>query len=318
MNILTTGLSGLVGSRIQEVLQNDCSFEDIHLNGRVEIQDSDAVKKRFEESSAKYVLHLAAKADPDECEKDREEIKKLSLSAQAGNEVIKEKNQLNISAINSDDWKGSSSAFAVNVVGTKNISESALATGKKLIYISTDYVFSGDTKNMYTEESVPDPVNYYGLTKYWGEQIVQNIYPDAIIARIAVPYGSRSTKKLDIVARMRQRFEKNEAISGIEDQLVTPTFIDDIAHSIKLLFEKNISGIVNVVGSSSISPYEIALAIAGVFNYDKHLIKAVTMKDFYINRARRPQYTVLSNDKLKNLGYTPRTFDKGIEQLNAQ
>jgi len=313
MNILTTGLSGLVGSRIQEVLQNECSFEDIHLNGRVAIQDRDAIQKRFENSTSPFVLHLAAKADPDECEKEKDSD--LTRVRQSG---IETGDKIDASKINASDWKDSTSAFAINVVSTKNIAEACVATNKKLIYVSTDYVFSGETKESYTEESTPAPVNYYGLTKYWGEQAVSNICEDAIIARIAVPYGSHSAKKLDIVARLRQRLEKNEPVSGIENQSITPTFIDDIAHSIKLLFEKNYSGIVHVVGSSHLSPYEVALAITDVFNYDKHLVTSAHMNDFYQNRAIRPQYTNLSNDKLKHLGLTPRTFVAGLKEIKAQ
>lgn len=308
MNILTTGLSGRVGSRIQEVLSEDI-FEDVHVNGRVPIQDKDAVLKRFQESTASFVLHLAAKTDPDECEKDKQEIEKLR------NGVIKENNILNVQAINSDDWKDLNSAFAVNVVGTKNIAESCVATRKKLLYISTDYVFSGKTKDVYTEESVPDPVNYYGLTKYWGEQVVKSICPDAIISRIAVPYGSNSTKKMDVVSRIRKRLEKNEEVLGIEDQSITPTLIDDIAYAIRLLFEKNVSGIVHIVGSSHLSPFEIALAIADIFHYDKHLVKPVRMENFYQKRATRPQCTNLSNQKLRTLGITPRTFIEGLKQI---
>lgn len=313
MNILTTGLSGLVGSRVQEVLQNECKFEDIHLNGHVPIQDHDVVMRRFQESTASYVLHLAAKADPDECEKEKaSDVEHLKRS---GIEVT---NNIDVSKIKASEWKDITSAFTINVVGTKNIAEAARVTGKKLLYISTDYVFSGETKDIYTEESIPAPVNYYGLTKYWGEQVVSNICPDAIIARIAVPYGSHSTKKLDVVARLRQRLEKNESVSGIEDQSITPTFIDDIARGIKILFEKNYAGIVHVVGGSHLSPHEVALAIARVFNYDKHLITSAYMNDFYQNRARRPQYTNLSHDKLKNLGLTPHAFVEGLNKIKEQ
>lgn len=298
MHILGTGLSGMVGSRIVELLKNDVSFEDLSLETGVNILNADAVRDRIKDSSAPIVLHMAAKTDIEACEKETDKV-----------------TSLDISSINSSDWKSSSSAFAINVVGTKNIANACAQAGKKCIYISTDFVFPGTSHETYSEDSTPNPTSYYGLTKFWGEQVVQAVCPQSIIMRIAFPYGATSKTKLDFVERIKKRFVENQTVSAITGQIITPTYIEDIAKALVVLIQKNYSGIVHVVGSSSHSPNEIALAIAQTLGYDKRLVKPVTYREYYQDKTPRPQFLTMSNAKLQQLGYKPRTFIDGLSQV---
>src|SRR5258706_2620896 len=116
MNIIGTGLSGLVGSRIVELLGATYSFEDISRKTGTDITNKDAVFERIKNSKAEIVLHLAAKTDVDGCEKEKD----LGESGEA--------------------WK-------INVLGTQNIIDACQETKKKLIYISTDMVLYGDKKD---------------------------------------------------------------------------------------------------------------------------------------------------------------------------
>jgi dTDP-4-dehydrorhamnose reductase len=303
--ILATGLSGMVGSTIKDILKDRVLFEDLI----VDITDAKTVSERISYSDSPYVVHFAAKANPDECEKDKEEMTKLPFGKESGKDL------LHIDKIQPDQWKGLLSAFAVNVVGTKNISEACKKAGKKLIHISTDYVFSGRTKDKYIEKSLPDPVNYYGLTKYWGELVVQHVLPESTIMRIAVPFGAISSTRPDVVSRMRHLLQSNGKVQAVEDQLTTPTLINDIVEALVLILSKDVSGTFHVVGSQTLSPFELALAIAEIFNYDKHLIMPVSFKTYYINRAPRPQFLTLSNDKLRELGFTPLSFKEGLSKI---
>lgn len=307
LKILATGLSGMVGSTINDVLKDNVVFDDL----TVDITDAKEVTEYITNSDSPYVLHLAAKANPDDCEKDKEEISRIPFENRNGKDLV------NVEKIEVDTWKGSPSAFAVNVVGTINIVKACQKTGKKLVYISTDYVFSGRTKDVYTESSIPEPVNYYGMTKYWGEIAVQHILPESIIMRIAVPYGALTTTRPDVVARIRQLLQSNEKVQAVEDQVTTPTLIENIAQSLMFLLTKDVHGIFHVVGSQTLSPLELALAIADIFNYDKHLIMSMPFSTYYINRAPRPQYLTISNKKLKNLGYTPLSFKEGLIKLKT-
>src|SRR3990172_9027678 len=92
--IVGTGLSGLVGSRIVELLRESYEFEDLSLATGVDITDSQEVQKNLENSQAKIIVHMAAKTDVDGCEDDK---------------ILLEEGQ----------------AWMVNVVGTQNIIEAA-------------------------------------------------------------------------------------------------------------------------------------------------------------------------------------------------
>ncbi|MGH7246392.1 MAG: SDR family oxidoreductase, partial [Candidatus Levyibacteriota bacterium] len=139
--IIGTGISGLVGSRITELLSADFSFEEISRSTGIDITDNRSVLQKISSSNSPFVLHLAAKADVDGCELDKP------------------------LGVNGDAWK-------INVIGTKNIADACLQTGKKLLYISTDFVFDGEKADGYTEEDMPNPINWYAETKYEGEKIV--------------------------------------------------------------------------------------------------------------------------------------------------
>ncbi|MBP9719440.1 MAG: NAD(P)-dependent oxidoreductase, partial [Candidatus Levybacteria bacterium] len=196
MKILGTGLQGLIGSRIVALLSSEYTFENLSRTTGVDITNADAVKKAIEQSDADIVLHVAAKADVDGCEKD----KSLGEMGEA--------------------WK-------VNVKGTQHIAQGCEMFGKKLIYVSTDFVFDGE-KEFYTEEDKPNPINWYATTKFEGEQIVQAITTPWIIARIAYPYRNNFPKN-DFVRAIKGKLENNEPISMVTDHIMTPTFIDDIA-----------------------------------------------------------------------------------------
>lgn len=280
--ILATGLNGLVGSRIAELLI-DYRFENISRSTGVNISNSEDVLRAFEKSNADIVLHLAAKTDVDSCEKDKGEGE------------------------NGEAWK-------INVLGTQNIISACEKTGKKLFYISTDFVFSGsDTPEKgYSEDDTPDPINWYATTKYEGEQRVKESNTPWIIMRIASPYRL-SYQKLDFVRAIKNRLEQKQVVKGVTDQMFCPTFIDDIAVAFRTLIETDSKGIFHVVGSSSVSPYEAVMAIVDAFNLDLSLVEKTTSKEFFENRAPRPFNLSLKNDRIEKLGVTMLPFREGIK-----
>lgn len=282
-NIIGTGLSGMVGSRIAELLFHHYNFENLSLETGIDITNKNQVMGKIGNSQAKIVLHLAAKTDVDRCEQEKN---------------LGEKSQ----------------AWQINVHGTKNIVDACYRFDKQLIYISTDFVFDG-RKNEYNENDQPNPINFYGLTKYMGEKIVQKAKISWIICRISFPYRQKFTQKLDFVRTIKQKLEDNLSILCVIEQKITPTFIDDIAFSIKTLIEKNAQGIYHLTGSSSHTPFEAANIIARIFNLNKNLIKPISYKKYFQNRALRPKKVVLKNSKIKNLGVKMKTFRQGLLEI---
>ncbi len=298
MNILGTGLSGLVGSRFTELFEKVYQFEHINLENGVDILDKTSVDKIISSSSAKIVIHMAAKTNVDGCELDKETDKK-AIDENNFKEIISKK-----------------TAWAVNVLGTKNIVDSCKENNKKIIYISTDFVFNGQKKS-YTEEDTPDPLNWYARTKYEGEKLVENSGLDFMIIRPSYPYRA-FFQRGDIVRSLIKKLENKEKLSMITDHIIRPTFIDDIANALDVLIQTNSEGIFHVVGSQSITPYDMALKVAKQFNLDQSLITKTTRRDYFSGKAARPFCLNLKNDKISKLGVEMSSFDKGLEEVKNQ
>jgi len=205
-----------------------------------------------------------------------------------------------------------SSAFAINVVGTKNLADYAHDNHIKIIYISTDFVFDGENQGEYTEDDSPSPINWYGQTKLYGEKVLKG---DHLITRIAYPYGVKSNIKKDVVWTLVDLLTTRDKVALVSDQIVTPTFIDDIAKSLNFLIEKNEKGIINVVGNNFLSPYEIGIAIASEFGLEESKIELTTRAKLYRGRAKRPFKLCLQNDKLRALGFEMTGFFESLSKI---
>ena len=284
MQIIATGLSGLVGTRLRELLDEKYFFTDLSYATGVDITDYDQVEKCFKGSDAKIILHLAAKTDVDGCEDDK---------------ILGEEG----------------ASWQVNVKGTENICEAAKKSGKKVIYISTDFVFDG-TKDFYNEEDKPDPVNWYGRTKYEGEKIVLKD-ESSVVVRIAYPYRTYFQDKKDFVARILDLIKQGDTLFGVIDHIMTPTFVDDIAFGLDELFQRDLSGIYHVVGGSSISAYDAIYQIGKVFGLEPN-VKSVKREEYFNKRAFRPFKLILKNDKIQKLGVKMHTFTEGLFVLKKQ
>lgn len=286
MNIFTIGGSGLVGSRIVELLSGKHHFQDLSLTNGVDITDPASLDVIKKDTDHEVVILLAAKADVDGCEQDRE-------------------------------LGENGAAYKINVGGVQNVVNACLATNKKLIYISTDFVFDGENTpdGGYTEEDFPNPINWYAETKYKGEEIVKNSGLPFIIARIAYPYRKEFDTKVDLVRAIKNRLSENKPVNAIADHVMTPTLIDDIAYALDQLIEKEQNGIFHVTGSQSLSPYDLAMLIAEKFNLDKSLISKTTRAEYFASCAPRPFNVAMNNSKIQNLGVKMKTLDEGLEAI---
>lgn len=282
--LLGTGLQGLVGSQLVQALHSHYSFTNLSRSTGVDITNPAQVMSAVKASDAPYLIHLAAKADVDGCEQDKSQGE------------------------NGEAWQ-------INVQGTKNVAEACQAAGKTLIYISTDFVFDG-TKGDYTEEDQPSPVNWYGMTKFEGEQVLQKSGVSYIIVRPAYPFGRPFEKKKDFVQAIVGRLREGKEIAAVTDHIFTPTYIPDFALAIDAIIRaKERNTIFHVVGSQSLSPYEAAMAIAKQFNFAPSLVKSTTRAEFFKGRAERPYKLSMKNGKIEKLGTTMNSFEQGIHLL---
>lgn len=284
MKILGTGLTGLVGSRIVELLGDRYEFE----SSDTRITDKEGIENRISSSDAPVVFNLAAKTDVDGCEKDKD------------------------AGVDGDAWK-------VNVAGTQNVADACSEAGKRLIYISTDFVFDGENPPAggYTEEDIPNPINWYAQTKYEGEKIVKSLDSPWLIVRIAYPYRAAFPKN-DFARAILGRLSNGQSVAAVTDHVFVPTFIDDIAYALDALIKNDATGIYHVVGGQSLSPYDAAGIIADTFGLDKSQITKTTRDEFFKDRANRPYRLALKHDKIDELGIKMKTFKEGMEEIKYQ
>ncbi len=302
MKILGTGLTGLVGSRVTELLSSAYEFEFINLENGINILNKKSVFDAISLSKAPIVIHMAAKTNVDRCELDRQRDKEI----------------LNFSNFSQKEeaWVNEQTAWAVNVFGTQNIVEACQAFNKKIIYISTDFVFNGQKKS-YTEDDTPSPINWYGKTKFEGEKLVQTSGLDWVIVRPAYPYRALFERN-DLVRVLIAKLKKQEELNMITDHIMVPTFIDDIANALDVLIQRQEKGIFHIVGSQAITPYNLAIKIAKEFNLDSLLISKTTRREYFAGKAPRPFCLNLKNDKINNLGAEMLSVDAGLREVKNQ
>ena len=302
MKILGTGLTGLVGSRFVELLGENYDIEYLNEENRVNILDRESVFNAVLSSKASVVLHMAAKTNVDGCEKDEKRDKEI-----LGFKNTKERETA---------WLNEQTAWGVNVFGTQNVLDACQKSGKKIIYISTDFVFSGQKKS-YTEDDKPGPVNWYAKTKYEGEKLVRRSGISYIIARPAYPYRALFQRN-DFVRLIISKLEKRENLKMVTDHIIRPTFIDDIINALDVLIQKEEEGIFHITGSQTITPYDAALKIARQFDLDESVISKTTRREYFEGKASRPFCLNLKNDKIGKLGIEMSSFDEGLRQIDAQ
>lgn len=286
-SILGTGLSGLVGSRIVELLTN-YQFQNISREAGVDITQKDQVFEAIGNSSADTILHLAAFTNVDEAEKEKN-LREKSIA-----------------------WK-------INVLGTKNVLEACERYGKKMIYFSTDMVFPGDKKlpNKYSEEEQTAAVGFYAKTKEEAEKFVEKASCQWTIIRIAYPYRASYARK-EYVRVFKSLLETGKKIQAVNDHYFTPTFTDDIAHVVNLILKENLIGKLHATSSEIVTPYEAALKTAEVFNLNKALVEETTRDVYFKNKAPRACNLALNNDKIEKLGIEMTNLSEGLEKIKRQ
>ncbi len=269
MKLLVTGGSGLLGSKFcelaikrnHEVYSAYCLHKPL-LGEPVELDITNAsdVELKFSQIKPEAVVHAGALTDVDKCELEKDLA-----------------------------WK-------TNVEGTKNISDSCLRNRVFLVYISTDYVFSGE-KGMYTESDRPSPANYYGFTKLKGEEAAKAVVDNSCIARSSVIYGTApATGKINFALWLLDKLRKKEKVSIVTDQWNSPTLNVSLANLVLEALERKLTGVFHMAGATRISRYEFATCIAETFSLDASLITPVLSKDIKWV-AKRPRDSSLNVDK---------------------
>ncbi len=275
MKVLVTGASGLLGKElVLELLSK--GYEVIAVSNsrevkvshnklrkfKIDISDTIRIENLILKERPEVIIHAAAYTDVDGCEVNK------------------------------------NLAWSVNVEGTRNIIRAARVVKAHIIYVSTDYVFDG-VKGMYEEDDVPNPINYYGLTKLVAEVLVRSSDLLYTVVRPSAIYGVKGSKK-SFAEFIAERLSRGEEVKALVDQYVSPTLNVLLAKAITEITELRPMGILHIAGER-MSRYEFATKVAEVLNLPKELIKEARMEDMRSWIAKRPRDSSLNISKAKSL-----------------
>ncbi len=208
-------------------------------------------------------------------------------------------------------------AWRVNVEGVRNLVNSARRVDAKLIHISTDYIFDGKN-GPYTEDAIPNPINYYGRTKLASENEIKIGGIRFAILRTNVLYGVGKNVKSNFALWLYQKLSNRESIKVVTDQIGNPTYVDDLAFAILKIVEFDKEGIYNVGGKDFVDRYTFAVKLAEIFGFDRELITPVKTSE--LNQiAPRPLKSGLITLKAESeLGLKPYGVEDGIREFKAK
>jgi dTDP-4-dehydrorhamnose reductase len=179
----------------------------------------------------------------------------------------------------------------------------------KLIHISTDYVFDGNSLDPYVETDETNPLNNYGKSKLLGDLACIKYNPPSIIIRTSWLYSSFGD---NFLINMLNVMKNSNKIEVVNDQFGSPTYAADLAKFILQIINTNCwrPGVYNYTNKGSISWYDFAKKIKSICNF-KTIINSVSSEYFY-QKVKRPKYSVLDNSK------TISTFNiKQIDYLDS-
>jgi len=289
MKVVVIGGSGLLGSKLVEMLARSGNDVIATYNStkpvtylrnvkwvRLNLLERVKVEDLILKARPDVVVHLAAYTDVDGCETHKEH------------------------------------AWRVNVEGVKSVVRASRVVKAYLLYVSTDYVFDGE-KGMYVEDDVPNPINYYGLTKLVAENVVSSSDILYTIIRTSAIYGVGPGKR-NFAVYVVESLSQGREVRALIDQYVSPTYNTFLARAICEIIEARPMGVLHVAGPR-MSRYEFALRLARIFALDENLVKPVRMNEMkWI--AKRPRDSSLDTTRLRSvLGIDMGGIDDALRQF---
>ena len=273
MKILILGAKGQLGT----ALVDRCQLENLSFTpaGRdlVDVTDLEKLKRYLGTNPFTHLINCAAYTDVDGAEINAKE------------------------------------AFAVNALGAENIGVVARENGLRVVHVSTDYIFDGETDTSYVEDDRPNPINTYGKSKWEGEERLLSEFHQACIVRTSWIFGHLGK---NFISSMLLKLQDEEQVYAIEDQLNRATYNRDLAKALIDLCCH--SGIFHFANSHPLSRFQIALdfferAKARGIPLKCQKILPAALKDFP-SPSPRPKNSVLNTKKVSlTLGRKPRSWE---------
>ncbi len=269
--VLLTGCGGMLGEAVYKAFSEvyaNCTATDIDINepwlSHLDVRDIAECEKIFKKIKPTIVIHLAALTDLEYCECNHE------------------------------------NAWLTNALGTENIALLAKRRGALMVYISTAGIFDGK-QDEYTDFDMPNPLNYYGKSKYYGERFVSSYLDRFFVFRAGWMMGSGPKKDKKFINKIWKQIESgHKDLYVVDDKLGTPTYTHDFAKGILRLIETDYYGVYNQVCSGGCSRLDVAKEFVKNLGLDNkiklHKVSSDHFKKEYF--APRPVSEQLINLKL--------------------
>ncbi len=252
--VLVTGANGMLGKDLCPIFEAN-GYKVIRTDvANMDITNSIEVELKITQENPEFIIHCAAYTDVDSAEKD---IKTARL---------------------------------INKIGTENIAKASSKTNSTLVYISTDYVFDGNTTRPYSSSDNTNPINNYGLTKLEGEHAIEKYCKNYYIVRTSWLYGIHGKNFVETMINLAN----NPEIKVIDDQVGCPTWTVDLANGIINLIKTKHYGKYHICGGGYTSWYGFAKEIFKYENLKVNLAPCTTQE--YPRAANRPRYSVMDNN----------------------
>ena len=188
-------------------------------------------------------------------------------------------------------------AYAVNALGARNVAVACGRAGAAMVYLSTNEVFDGAQAEPYLELDEPHPVNEYGRSKLAGERLVQSLLPQHYIVRTAWLYGHGGNHFAGKILGAAERGD----LTGVVDEVATPTWTRDLAHALARLIETGLYGVYHLSNAGQASRYQWAKEVLRLAGKSSVSLRPVTTREFRGSlpadavAPRKPPFSVLRN-----------------------
>lgn len=268
MKILITGPQGMLGTDIINLLRKEMASsthnKDLQVieasHKELDITLADEVSSFISSHAPDIIINCAAYTNVDKCETERE------------------------------------TALEVNALGPKYIAAAAKRCGARIIHISTDFVFDGNSDRPYVEEDQTNPLSEYGRTKLEGERNIQDHCNSFLIVRTSWLFGHHGT---NFVEKMLELAGHKKELSVVTDETGSPTYTTDLAEVLWILIKKGCEGICHVANKGCCSRYELAQYIFETQGYNININPIKSSQ--YKRPAKVPLNLTLNCQKLSTI-----------------
>ncbi|MGE0540130.1 MAG: dTDP-4-dehydrorhamnose reductase [Dehalococcoidia bacterium] len=195
-------------------------------------------------------------------------------------------------------------SFRVNATAARNVASAAQAAGAAVVYISTDYVFPGDSGHPYVEGDARRPVNVYGVSKAAGEDLVARACERHYIIRSSGLYGVRgaSGKGGNFIETILKRAAETGRLQVVTDQTLSPTFTHDLARAIRTVVQEGQPGRYHITNQGAVTWFDFASMAVGFAGLAGRTTIEPIASNTWDQVLQRPAYSVLKNASLESQG----------------